>query len=470
MRRTKMIATIGPASESVEALDALVAAGMDVARLNSSHSDLPELAERLAAVRAAGERARRPVAVMLDLAGPKLRVGEMSEGTVLERGTTFSLVKGDCVGDAAHACITYDRLARDLAPADRLLIDDGQIELSVTGIEGDTVITTVEVGGKLSSNKGVNAPGATFSIAAITSQDREVLAWGLEAGVDFVAMSFVRSAADIESLRDLLGGKTLPIVAKIEKHEATAHIAEIVAASDAVMVARGDLGVETSPEAVPVLQRRIIAESRRAGVPVIVATQMLESMTAAPRPTRAEASDVANAIFDGVDAVMLSAETAVGMYPVESVATMGRIVVRAEEDAALTPEKRRRSGGRTGDVTQAVSAAVCDLAEDLGLAAVVTATQSGSTARAVARHRPGVPIIAVTPYPEVARRLQLVWGVRSRVIPLSDDTDLMLERVLGTVIEAGYAKIGQRVAITAGIAARAAGRTDFILVREVPDA
>ncbi|MBS3955984.1 MAG: pyruvate kinase [Clostridiales bacterium] len=467
MRRAKIIATIGPGSDAPERLDALIAAGMDVARLNSSHSGLPELESRCAAVRAAAERSGRAVAVMLDLAGPKLRVGVMARDTVLASGEPFMLVAGECEGDSSRACVNYPGLARDLRPGDRLLLDDGRLELSVTAIGDGVVETRVTTGGVLGSNKGVNVPGTTLGIDPITQRDREAIEWGIAAGVDLVAMSFVRSASDIGQLRGLLGETDVPVVAKIEKHEAIADIEAIVDATDVVMVARGDLGVETSAEAVPVLQRRIIGACRSAGVPVIVATQMLESMTSSPRPTRAEASDVANAIFDGVDAVMLSAETAVGAYPTESVATMARIIVRAEEASLGEPVGDRRSAGENGDVTQAVSAAVCDLAEDLDLAAIVTATQSGATARAVARHRVRVPIIAVTPHASVARRLQVVWGVRPLVVPLADDTDLMLGDVLRAVVEAGHARAGERVAITAGVAARAAGATDFILVREI---
>jgi len=467
VRRTRIVATIGPASESPESLDALVAAGLDVARLNASHSGPGELARRFAAVRAAGERAGRPIAVMLDLAGPKLRVGEVAEGTVLQAGDSFELVVGECTGGAERACVSYAGLPADISPGDRLLLDDGRIELFATSTSADSVTTRVHAGGVLSSNKGVNVPGVTLGIDAITERDREALAWGLDAGVDLVAMSFVRGAGDVERLRALIGDAEAPIVAKIEKHEAAEDIEPIVAASDAVMVARGDLGVETSSEAVPVLQRRIISAARAAGVPVIVATQMLESMTASPRPTRAEASDVANAIFEGADCVMLSAETAVGAYPVESVATMARIIGRAEEESVAPFPQGRRSAGHAGDVTQAVSAAACDLAESLELAAIVTATQSGATARAVSRHRPAVDIVAVTPHEAVARRLQVVWGVRPLVVPLAGDTDLMLECVLAAVAEAGYASPGERVAITAGVAARESGATDFILVREI---
>ncbi|MDP2234753.1 MAG: pyruvate kinase, partial [Actinomycetota bacterium] len=309
------------------------------------------------------------------------------------------------------------------------------------------------------------------SVDAITDRDRAALAAGLAAGVDLVAQSFVRGADDIARLRGLIGDQGVPIVAKIEKHEAAGRIDEIVAAADAVMVARGDLGVETSPEAVPVLQRAIVDACRGAGKPVIVATQMLESMTSAPRPTRAEASDVATAIFERADAVMLSGETAIGAYPVECVETMARIAKTAEESLPLPPARERRAAARLplgGDVTRAVSAAVCDLAENLALAAIVTATQSGATARAVARHRPATPIIAATASEAVARRLAIVWGVAPVVVGLADETDAMLDTVLAAVRDAGHVRTGERVAITAGIGTRASGATDFILVREVP--
>ena len=464
MRRTKIVATIGPASDSPALLDALVEAGMDVARLNSSHSDLDELERRCVAVREAGARAGRPVAVMLDLAGPKVRIGRVASGTRLERGAAFTLRPGECTGDAAGACVSYAHLARDVTLGDRLLLDDGALELEVVRVEGDTVHTRVLNGGALLSRKGVNVPGVRLAVDVVTDEDRAALAWGLDAGVDLVAQSFVRNAEDVEHVRELAGD--VPVVAKIETAAAARNLSDVVAAADVVMVARGDLGVETSAEEVPVLQRRIIDECRQRGVPVIVATQMLESMTSSPRPTRAEASDVANAIFDQADAVMLSAESAVGKYPAESVATMDRIACRAEE-SGVAATSTRRSAGDTDNVTAAVSAAVCDLADGLALDAIVTATQSGATARAVARHRPSVPVIAVTPHETVARRLCVVWGVRPLVVPLAEDTDLMLDSVTEALGEAGLVPPGARVAITAGISSRTPGATDFILVRTV---
>lgn len=465
MRRTKIVATIGPASETSEVLDALIGAGVDVARLNTSHSSRDDLLQRIAAVRAAAARAGRHVAIMLDLAGPKLRVGEMAPGTALVPGSAFRIETSPCTGDARHACVAYPGLARDLSPGDRVLLDDGALELEVLATDAGGVDTRVVVGGPLTSHKGVNAHGVTLGLESITERDREMLHVGLGAGVDLVAQSFVRSARDVGELRALMGDAAIPIVAKIEKHEAVRDIPGIVRAADLVMVARGDLGVETAPEQVPVLQARIIEVARHAGRPVIVATQMLESMIASPRPTRAEASDVATAIFEGADAVMLSAETAVGAHPVEAVAVCDRIARAAEESRERPSE--RSAGAEGPEIGAAVSAAVVRLAEELDLAAIVVATESGATARAVAAHRPRVHVVAVTPHEATARGLAAVWGVTPLVVPMSVDTDAMLERVLRSVRDAGLARTGERVAITAGRASRTPGATDFLVVREV---
>jgi len=464
VRRTKIIATIGPATDSAEVLTDLVRAGMDIARLNASHSSLEVLQERFERIRAVAAQLDKHVAIMLDLAGPKLRVGEMAPDTRLEAGAPFRIEHGACLGDATHACVTYNGLADDVSVGDRILLDDGALELEVLAAASAGIDTRVVIGGALTSNKGVNVPGVTLGLASITDRDREVAAWGVQVGVDLIAQSFVRTAADVEELRALTGSE-IPIVAKIEKHEATQNITQIVGAADAVMVARGDLGVETAPEHVPVLQARIVEAARLQGRPVIVATQMLESMKTSPRPTRAEASDVATAIFEGADAVMLSAETAVGLYPVEVIRVMDRIA-RAAEESRISPTGSH--GVHGADIGRAVSAAVVRLAEDLDLAAIVVATQSGATARAVAAHRPRVPVIAVTPLEQTARRLAAVWGVAALVVPLSEDTDEMLETVLTVVREAGLARNGERVAITAGRASRTPGATDFLVVREIP--
>jgi pyruvate kinase len=467
MRHTKIVATMGPASTDPGVLDEMFAAGIDVVRLNASHGDASTLGPTLDAVRCAAERARREIAVMLDLSGPKLRVGAMPEGVVLQPGRPFELWSRTCTGDATRACVTYRELAADLKPGDRVLLDDGRIELEVRHIDDDRVITEVKVGGPLTSHKGVNVPDRTLSLDPITEKDRRDLEWGMQAGVDLVAQSFVRSPSDVARLRELMGPRDVPIVAKIEKHEAVDRMDEIIAVADVVMVARGDLGVETSPEAVPVIQKRLIAACRAKGKPVIIATQMLESMIAAPRPTRAEASDVANAIFSGADAVMLSGETAIGAYPAEVVRTMAKIATTAESSLDFTfvePAKGRHSA----DVTEAVSAAVVELASDLGVAAILTSTQSGATARSVAKYRPAAPIVAITPSVEIARRLRVVWGVVPLLVRPSTSIEDMIALAVDAARENRLADPGDLVAITAGVAVNMPGSTNLIQVHTVP--
>ncbi len=466
MPRTKIIATIGPACDEPETLRALIDAGVSVARLNASHTSRRDLERRFSAVRATAQAAHKHVAVMLDLGGPKLRVGEVVPGTVLVAGDRFELVTSECVGDSRHACVTYPHLQADVPDGARLLIDDGRIELTVTGRRDDALVTEVGIGGPLGSHKGVNVPGVRLGLDAITEKDREDLAWGIGVGVDFVAQSFVRSATDVLRLRALMGEHPVPIVAKVEKHEAVAAIDEIIAVADAVMVARGDLGVETATEQVPVVQRQIVGACRAAGRPVIIATQMLESMTVSTRPTRAEASDVANAIFDEVDAVMLSGETAVGEHPVEAAATMARIATVAEASLADRAAAAPTPGGRD-DVTRAVSTAVSELACDLELAAIVTATQSGATAFAVAAHRPRTPIVAVTPEAAVARRLAIVWGVTALVVEQHGTIDEMLAYSVAAIKAAGFALPGQMVALTGGVAVGVPGTTNLVQVTRV---
>lgn len=466
MRRTKIVATIGPACDEPGVLDNLVAAGVDVVRLNASHTPRADLERRLAAVRAAAERGGRHVGVMLDLGGPKLRVGVVADGTVLVPGSEFALVAGECAGDASFACVTYPRLASDLSAGDTLLLDDGRLVLRVTGVSDGRVETLVEVGGPLGSHKGVNVPGVRLAIDPLTEKDLDDLAWAMEAGIDLIAQSFVRGPEDVMRLRAAMGDRKTPIVAKIEKHEAAGAIEAIVGVADAVMVARGDLGVETSPEEVPVIQRAIVTACRANGKPVIVATQMLESMVSAERPTRAEASDVANAVFEGADAVMLSAETAVGAHPVLSVETMARICVTAEEYGGAPPRASALARARD-DVTRAVSAAVCSLADDLELAAIVTATESGATARAVAAHRPSVPVVAITSDTAVARRLALVWGVHPEVVPAPRNLEEMAGAAAEIARATGFARPGDLIALTAGVALNMPGTTDMMRVVHV---
>jgi pyruvate kinase len=462
MRRTKIVATIGPACDEPGVLARVIAAGVDVARLNASHGSAADLARRLAAVRAEATASGRAVGVMLDLPGPKLRVGVMGEGVVLVEGTEFRLSAGECTGDASRACVTYAGLARDVSPGDRIMLDDGALELEVLSSGGDEVVTRVLRGGPLVSNKGVNVPGVRLAVDGVTAHDLDLLRWGLDAGVDLIAQSFVRSPGDVERLRAAMGDRRCPIVAKIEKHEALRELDGIIAVADAVMVARGDLAVETSPEAVPPAQRRIIMECRNAGKPVVVATQMLESMTSSPRPTRAEASDVATAVFEGADAVMLSEETAIGSYPVESVATMDRICRSAEDagPAGLQPADSASTGSP-------VAAAAVDLARDTGAGVIVTATKSGATALAVASLRPPQPVLALTPHPGIARWLALAWGV----VPLAvDDTGTIeqtTEIALRAVRASGLAEPGERAVLTAGTAVGVSGSSDLVRVLTV---
>lgn len=464
MRRTKIIATLGPATDSPQVLSDILHAGVDVVRLNAAHSDTDELEARLRKVRDAASEVGREIGVLVDLPGPKIRVGDVAPGTQLVPGSEFRLVSDECVGDSEHACVTHKRLADDMSPGDRVLVDDGRIELSVVSTGADEVTTRVITGGPLSANKGVNVPGVTLSVEPITPFDHKVLGWAMGTDVDWMGQSFIRSAADVAHLRTLMTARSIPIIAKIEKHEAVSEIDAIVQASDAVMVARGDLGVETSPERVPVLQREIVGSARAAGRPVVIATEMLDSMRSRPRPTRAEASDVANAIFNRADAVMLSGETAVGDYPVDSVATMSRIALTAEE-AWPPPRPPRGTGG--DDVQAAVSAVVSDLAQDLRVAAIITLTQSGATALAVSRYRPDIPIIAVTPSVEVVRRLSLAWGIRALEIPFAEETQVLLDTVIAAIKEEGYVQSGQRVAMTAGLGSLISGGTNFVHVRTV---
>lgn len=466
MLRTKIVATLGPATDSPEVLGALMEAGVDVVRLNAAHAGPGELSTRLQMVREVAAAHGREIGVLLDLPGPKLRIGEMAPDTQLERGAEFRLITQDCVGDAEHACVSHQALPDDVKAGSRILLDDGRIELKVTGTAPGEVDTEVVSGGPLTSHKGLNVPGVTLSVDAITRYDRTVLEWAMANDIDWVGQSFVRSPRDVEALREHMTTRVIPICAKIEKHEAAERLNEIVAVADGLMVARGDLAVETSPEQVPVLQRRIVAAARAAGKPVVVATEMLDSMRNSPRPTRAEASDVANAIFSRTDAVMLSGETAVGRYPIDSVETMVRIARTAEFATARRSDEAAHDG-RGDNVQAAVSAAVVELSGELDLAAIVTITQSGATARAVSRLRPETPIVAATPSQAVMRQLALVWGVRPVQVELQADIGAVINRVGDAVRAAGFAEPGERIALTAGLSTQVPGGTDFLLVSKV---
>jgi pyruvate kinase len=459
MRRTKIVATIGPASDKPDVLAKMMSAGVDVARLNGSHGTREDLERRLALVRFVAEKAGRVVGVMLDLPGPKLRVGDMAENVELVTGTEFTLVSGDCTGDASHACVTYTGLSDDVSPGDRILLDDGALELRVVERHPGDVVTRVERGGLLLSHKGVNVPGVRLGVEGVTDQDLDLVAWALESGIDLLALSFVRTAADLARVRGAMGSRPIPIIAKIEKHEALGDLDEIIAEADAVMVARGDLAVETSPEAVPPAQRHIIEACRAQGKPVIVATQMLESMTGSPRPTRAEASDVATAVFEGADAVMLSGETAVGSFPVETVATMDRVCRSAEEageTAAVPPEAVHSAAP--------VAAAAVALARDTGAVLIATATTTGATARAVAALRPSQPVLALAPSLPVARALCVVWGVAPVTRQQSSSIEGTTEQVRSAALSERLGTAGNRVVMTAGTAVGVSGSSDLVRV------
>jgi len=423
MRHTKIIATVGPASGSDEMLDALIAAGTDIFRLNFSHGTQQTQGETFARVRAAAVRARREVAILQDLAGPKIRTGRNQGGKPIpaERGEPLTIATGDFLGQRGRLSTTFAGLAHSVRPGDRLLLADGVIELRVDSTNGSEIATTVVEGGEIGEHKGINAPGVPLPASAITAKDADDLRFGLSLGVDMIAVSFVQTAADLRQARQLIaegGGGDLPIVAKLERPQALDHLDEIIAASDAVMVARGDLGLEMPLERVPRAQKEITRAARRAGTPVIVATQVLESMTSEARPTRAEANDAANAVEDGVDAIMLAGETAAGAYPARAVLTLDAIIRDAEAcyEADL-PVRMRRRGELPHDHAQALCEASVTLANRGDADAIVAVTRGGGTARRLSALRPRAPIFATTDRDETARKLAIYWGV----IPVCTD-------------------------------------------------
>ncbi|MCL6522483.1 MAG: pyruvate kinase [Firmicutes bacterium] len=475
MRRSKVVVTIGPASESEERLRQLVEAGMDVARFNLSHGGGEALRQRSERVRRAAEAAGRHVGLMFDTRGPEVRLGRFREGAAeLVPGQSFLLVPEPVEGDRERASISYPGLGRDLEPGATLLLDDGNLVLRVRRVRSDgSIECEVVVGGRLLSGKKCLAPGTRLSLPPLLPEDEADLRLGLELEVDFVAASFVQTAEDVLAVRRFLeanapAGARLPeIVTKVETRHAVDHFEEILEVSDGVMVARGDLGLEMATEEVPFAQKRIIALANRAGKPVITATQMLESMVVHASPTRAEAADVANAVLDGSDAVMLSAESATGAHPVEAVRMMARIAERA--DAELVARRRRESPSAflPATVTEAISLASVTTATALEAAAIITPTQSGRTARVVAAQRPAAPVLAVTPEPATARRLSLVWGVEPLILPAQPSSDVMVERAVGAALEAGYIANGDLVVITAGFPVGVSGTTNTLKVHTV---
>ena len=464
-RRTKIVCTIGPATSTPDAIDRLVAAGMDAARLNFSHGSHEEHAERAKIVRGAQERAGRPLALIADLQGPKLRIGELANPVSLVEGDEIDVTGQQNSSDHALP-ISPPVLQEVLQPGHDVLIDDGRVRLRVDEVDGVRARTTVLVGGTVESHKGVNLPGVAVPVPSVTEKDVRDLEFALGLGVDYVALSFVRSADDCRGLRELLqaADSTALIISKIEKAEAVDELEQIVSASDAVMVARGDLGVEIGPAAVPLVQKRIILCALEHGKPAITATQMLESMIRHPEPTRAEASDVANAVLDGSSALMLSGETAVGTYPVESVEYMDRIAVAVEPSLGPRHELSRAAEDAFPTVGEAMSNAACDIAEVLGAVAILVPTYSGRTASAVACHRPQRPIVAVTHKRYAVQQLALEWGVIPSEIEECADVDELWARTLDAARATGLVQPGDRIVITAGTAVNVPGTTNVIKV------
>ena len=470
-RRAKIVCTIGPATSSQEQITALINAGLDVARLNLSHGTQASHLLAYQRVRAGSDATGRSVGVLADLQGPKIRLGTFPGGPVqLDAGDEFIIATDDIPGTEHEASTTYPGLADDVRAGDRILIDDGNVQLDVTGVTGSRVRTRVVVGGKVSNHKGINLPGVAVSAPALTGKDESDLRWALATGVDIVAMSFVRSPEDVSPARKIMseaGRPGVPLIAKIEKPEAVGVLPEIVDAFDGIMVARGDLGVELPLEQVPAVQTRAITLAREQARPVIVATQMLESMISAPRPTRAEVSDVAGAVVEGADAVMLSAETSVGAYPVQTVATMARIVAAAEESSLRAEPSLSRIPTTTGG---AIARAAAEVGAIVGAKALVAFTMTGETARRLARYRSPVPLLAFTTEPATRSQLALTWGVETFIAPNVRHTDDMVHEVDSALVNLGRCAIGDKIVIVAGSPPGSPGKTNALRVHRIGDA
>jgi pyruvate kinase len=475
MLRTKIVCTIGPASRERNVLRQLIQSGMDVARLNFSHGSHAEHGENIDRIRSITAQLDRPVAILADLQGPKLRVGEMpEEGVALEADRDVTLTTRDVVGTSQLVPVQYDGLPGLVEAGDRILLDDGMLELDVLDTTTDEIRCRVRLGGRLRSRKGLNLPGARPELPSITNKDRADLLFAVQQGVDWIALSFVRSADEVRQLKAMIAalapdGKQFPVMSKIEKPAALDNIQEIVKTSDAIMVARGDLGIELSAEQVPLAQKRIIKMCNLNGVPVVTATQMLESMIRSPRPTRAEASDVANAILDGTDAIMLSGETSIGKYPIEAVSTMARIAAEVEEhrDEVWPVPPVGGAHWEKMSTADAVSLAARDMAQAVGASAILTPTVSGYTARLMSHHRPGPMIVAVTPERRVQHQLKLYWGIIPLTSPRAENTDDVIGHAVRLAFEQGLVHKGDSVVVTAGAAGSAPGTTNLVRVLEV---
>jgi pyruvate kinase len=470
MRRAKIVATFGPAVADYDKAKAIIEAGVDVARMNLSHGSHEVHEGVYTTIRKASADVGKPVAILVDLQGPKIRLGRFAEDKVmLVDGATFKITTDEVAGDVNICSTTYKGLPGDVRPGDQLLIDDGKIGLRATAVDSTTVTTVVEMGGPVSNNKGINLPGVAVNVPALSEKDEDDLRWALKLGADMIALSFVRNAKDIVRVHEIMAeeGRFVPVIAKIEKPQAVAALEEIIDAFDGIMVARGDLGVELPLEQVPLVQKRAVELARRWAKPVIVATQMLESMITASRPTRAETSDVANAVLDGADALMLSGETSVGEYPVETVEVMAKIIESTEENGL---ERIPDLGTKPHTHSGAVVLAALEIAELLGSKFVCVFTESGDTLRRVSRLRSRVPVLAFTPNEDVRRKLALVWGATTFIVDKVKHTDDMIRQVDELMLSSGKCRVGDEVVIVAGSPPGIPGSTNSLRVHRVGDA
>lgn len=465
LKKTKIVCTLGPASEKEEVLKELIKNGLNVCRMNFSHGSHEEHLGRINTVKKVREELNVPVAILLDTKGPEIRTGQFAEPEVLlEEGQTFTITMDDVVGNKEKCTVSYKDLAKDVVCGDTILIDDGLVGLRVKEINGNDIVCTVENSGIVKNHKGVNVPGVKINLPALTDKDISDIEFGISQGIDFIAASFVRKVSDVEAIREILNKNNanhIQIISKIENQEGLDNLDEIIKVSDGIMVARGDLGVEIPTEEIPLAQKLMIRKCNEAGKPVITATQMLDSMMRNPRPTRAEVTDVANAIFDGTDAIMLSGETAAGKYPIEAVKTMASVAKRAEKELIA----KNVVSNKEMTVTNAISHATCTTALELKASAILTCTSSGSTAKMVSRFRPSCPIIATTPNEDVMRRLALTWGVYPVKTVVTSNTDEMIDNAIKVSKEANLVNAGETVVVTAGIGGE--GTTNLIKVENI---
>jgi len=471
MRKTKIVCTLGPASNNIEIMTKLARAGMDVARFNFSHDVYEAHLGRLQMLRSVAQDLKIPIASLMDTKGPEIRIGLFgAHKATLKEGQNFTLTTREVSGDESQVSVTFNNLPADVSQGDRILLDDGLIELKVQGKTDTDILTSVVNGGEISDQKGVNVPGIKLSMPYLSEKDRADIEFAAQNGFDFIAASFTRTADDIIAIRSILdkeGGRNIRIIAKIENHQGVENIEDIIRVSDGIMVARGDLGVEIPFEEIPSLQKSLIKRAFNAGKIVITATQMMESMISHPRPTRAETTDVANAIYDGTSAIMLSGETAAGMYPVETVKTMVKIALRTEADIDYRKRFRGFDLSMTPDVTNAISHAACTTAYEVGASAIIAVTQTGNTARMISKFRPSIPIIGCTPDEKVMRQLNMSWGVTPVLVNKSAHSDALFEHAVERAAEEGLIRDGDMVVITGGLPLGISGTTNMLKVHLV---